>query len=109
MSVLVRIPSALENNLLPFGLVSEITWRLRASTFVIMKETAGLPTVQQASTSQFVTKCTVFGQRQAPAASHEYLLLTAGGCYYWTSNWKMTQYQKYGDYVGVKGDDGFDW
>ena len=62
VSVHVQISSGLGGNLVPFGLVADITWRLKASTFVIMKETAGLPTVQQASTSQLVNKCTVFGR-----------------------------------------------
>ena len=64
VSVHVQNSSGLGENLMPFGLVADITWRLKASTFVMMKETAGLPTVQQASTSQFVTECTVFGQRR---------------------------------------------
>ena len=64
ISIVLRIPDGHSDAGLPSGLVSDITWCLKASTFIMMKETAALPTVQQASTSPFVTKSTSRGQRR---------------------------------------------
>ena len=64
LSLLVRLRHGSQDEMPNFELISDITWRLKASTFVMMKENAALPTTKQASASPFVATCAVFETSQ---------------------------------------------
>ena len=64
LSLLVRLRHGSQDEMPNFELISDITWRLKASTFVMMKESAALPTTKQASASPFVATCAVFETSQ---------------------------------------------
>ena len=62
ISFLLQVSNGQGDRLPPFDLVSEVSWRLKASTFVMMRETTCSPTIQQAFMSPSIAECTSLRQ-----------------------------------------------